>query len=276
MLRFILVLLIAVVPASVTAQERRASHCIAIADALPGANFVHRASFGAALDPFTVRLSYVSHATFLIETPEGVAAATDYTGFLGTTDLVPDVVTMNRAHDSHWTSDPDPRIPHILKGWNPEGGAAEHYLSVGDMLVRNVSTDIRSGFGTMDEPLGNSIFVFEVAGLCIGHLGHLHHALNDDQKAALGRLDVVLAPVDGGYTLPRPVLFDLLDDLRSSIIIPMHWFTGYALTEFLAEAEAKYDIIDERQTFLEVSLRDLPDRPTVMVLRPSFLRDRVD
>lgn len=276
MLRFILVLLIAVVPAAVTAQERRASHCIAIADALPGASFVHRASFGAALDPFTVRLSYVSHATFLIETPEGVTAATDYTGFLGTTDLVPDVVTMNRAHDSHWTSDPDPRIPHILQGWNPEGGAAEHYLSVGDMLVRNVSTDIRSGFGTMDEPLGNSIFVFEVAGLCIGHLGHLHHALNDDQKAALGRLDVVLAPVDGGYTLPRPVLFDLLDDLRSSIIIPMHWFTGNALTEFLAEAQGKYDIIDNRQTFVEVSLRDLPDRPTVMVLRPSYLRDRVD
>lgn len=276
MFRFILWVCLLVLPLAASAQDRRPSHCIAIADALPHATFVHRASFAAPLDEFTVRLNYVSHATFLIETPQGTTAATDYTGFLGTTDLVPDVVTMNRAHDSHWTTRPDPRIPNILKGWNPAGGAADHYLTVGDLLVRNVSTDIRSGFGTEDVPLGNSIFVFETAGLCIGHLGHLHHALNDSQKAALGRLDVVLAPVDGGYTLPRPVLFDLLDDLRSSIIIPMHWFTGYALSEFLAEAQANYDIVETGQSFVEVSLRDLPDRPTVMVLRPGFLRDRVD
>ncbi len=64
------------------------------------------------------------------------------------------------------------------------------------MLVRNVSTDIRSQFGGTEDR-GNSIFVFEVAGLCIGHLGHLHHEPNDAQYAALGRLDVVMAPVDG-------------------------------------------------------------------------------
>jgi hypothetical protein len=47
----------------------------------------------------------------------------------------------------------------------------------------------------------NSMFVFEVAGLCIAHLGHLHHELTEDHLKALGRVDVVLAPVDGSYTL---------------------------------------------------------------------------
>ena len=66
--------------------------------------------------------------------------------------------------------------------------------------MRNVSTDIRVAARRRHvEPSGNSIFVFEVAGLCIGHLGHLHHEPDAEQYAALGRLDVVMAPVDGGY-----------------------------------------------------------------------------
>ena len=43
------------------------------------------------------------------------------------------------------------------------------------MLVRNVPTDIRGWGGQAIENYGNSIFVFEAEGLCIGHLGHLHH-----------------------------------------------------------------------------------------------------
>ena len=76
----------------------------------------------------------------------------------------------------------------------------EHYLDLGEILVRNVTTDIRGGFDTRRINDGNSIFVFEVAGLCIGHLGHLHHEPTDAQYAALGRLDVVMAAVDGGLT----------------------------------------------------------------------------
>ncbi|MEY9138330.1 hypothetical protein ACVIWV_010144 [Bradyrhizobium diazoefficiens] len=30
-----------------------------------------------------------------------------------------------------------------------------------------------------------------VAGLCIGHLGHLHHKLDDSHFAQIGRLDIV-------------------------------------------------------------------------------------
>ena len=48
---------------------------------------------------------------------------------------------------------------------------------------------------------GNSIFIFEVAGLCIGHLGHLHHKLDETHFAAIGRLDIVMVPIDGTYTM---------------------------------------------------------------------------
>ena len=37
--------------------------------------------------------------------------------------------------------------------------------------------------------------------MCIGHLGHLHHTLTDQQIAQIGQLDVVMVPVDGSYTM---------------------------------------------------------------------------
>ena len=45
-----------------------------------------------------------------------------------------------------------------------------------------------------------------VVAFGLGKLGHLHHEPDDLQYAALGRLDVVMAPVDGGMTLALPVM----------------------------------------------------------------------
>src|SRR6056297_187171 len=131
MIRLLIALALAAlmaVPAA--AQDRRPSHCIALVDRAPGIQYLHRASFGQTLEEFTARINYVAHATFLIETPGGLTVATDYTGFLGPTLLVPDVVTMNRAHSSHWTPNPDPAIPHVLPGWTPTGDPANHHLDL--------------------------------------------------------------------------------------------------------------------------------------------------
>lgn len=271
MLRLFIGILL-IIAGGAQAQERRASHCIALVQDTPGMAFIQQARFGDPLEEFTVRLSYIDHAMFLLETPGGLSAVTDYTGFLGLSDFVPDVATMNNAHSSHWTMSPDPRIANVLRGWNPDGGRAEHFLDLGEMLVRNVSTDVRSAFGGSVED-GNSIFVFEVAGLCIGHLGHLHHEPTEAQYAAIGRLDVVMAPVDGGMTVDLATMTRLLKRLRSSIVIPMHWFGSGTLEVFLNGMSDQFAIVRNEHPWVEVSLRSLPDRPTVLVLPPLFLRD---
>ncbi|SPH24965.1 hypothetical protein DEA8626_03998 [Defluviimonas aquaemixtae] len=265
-----LVIVAAVAALPATAQTRRPSHCIAIADAAPGIEMVWQAKWGDPLAEETVRLSYVGHSTYFIETPGGLTVATDYTGILGPADVVPTVVTMNHAHSSHWTSLPDERIPHVLQGWDYTGEPADHYLDLGEMLVRNVPTDIRGSVGTV-EPNGNSIFVFEVAGLCIGHLGHLHHEPTEAQYAALGRLDVVMAPVDGGMTLDLPTMIKVLKRLRSSVVLPMHWFSSTGLAFFLAGMEDEFLIDVRDDTSLEIALRTLPSQPTVVVLPPRPL-----
>ncbi|MGB3554761.1 MAG: MBL fold metallo-hydrolase [Jannaschia sp.] len=260
-------------PAAALAQDRRPSHCIAIAQA-PGLEYIQKAAYGTPLaDEWTVRLSYIDHAMFMLETAGGLRAVTDYVGFIGATDL-PDLVTMNRAHISHWDPTPDPGITHVLPGWSDRvGEAVDHHVDLGEMLVRSVSTDIRSRAGNGVEENGNAIFVFEVGGLCIGHLGHLHHEPSPEQYAALGRLDVVMAPVDGGLTVDIETMIAVLTRLRSSVVIPMHWFGEGTLQRFLAGMEGTFAIERRDESFLEVSLRTLPDRPTIVVLRPSFLTD---
>ncbi len=254
------------------AQDRRPSHCIAVAEAAPGLEYLHKAALTDPVPAYSVRLHYLSHASFLLQTPGGLSAVTDYTGFVGATDLIPDVVTMNHAHSTHWTPFPDPDIPYPLQGWGPFGEGIEHYLDLGEILIRNVSTDIRSQFSGV-EPKGNSIFIFEVEGLCIGHLGHLHHVPTDEQFAAIGRLDVVMAPVVGGMTLPLGDMMAVLRRLRSSVVIPMHWFSGFALDAFLVGMSDTF-VIDRRGgSEIIVSLRDLPERPTIVVLEPRFLID---
>lgn len=256
------------------AQDRTPSHCLAIArDA--EAQFVHQASWSAPVSRETVRIHYVAHASFLIRSHGGLNMITDYTGFHGTAPFVPDVVTMNHAHDTHWTAQPDPAIPHVLPGWGPYGQGISHALDLGEVLIRNVSTDIRSGFTGVEEK-GNSIFIFEMAGLCIGHLGHLHHEPTVAQYAAIGRLDVVMAAVDGGSTVDLPTMIRILKRLRSSIVIPMHWFSDFSLGPFLAGMDDAFTIVEVGGPVLEVSRDRLPGQPTVMVLRPAWLRAEAD
>ncbi|APE44178.1 Zn-dependent hydrolase [Sulfitobacter alexandrii] len=251
------------------AQERTPSHCIALAETAPGIAHVIPASL-PDVPREEVFLHYIAHASFLIRSHGGLNMVTDYTGFTGTLPLIPDVVTMNHAHDSHWTPFPDPAIPHALQGWGDFGEGIDHEVDLGEVLIRNVSTDIRSQFADV-EPEGNSIFVFEMAGLCIGHLGHLHHEPTEAQYAALGRVDVLMAPVDGGYTLPLPVMMQVIRRLKSSIVIPMHWFSGYALDAFLTGMSDEFQVVELEGSSVSVSIDRLPSEPTIMVLRPSYL-----
>ena len=116
-----------------------------------------------------------------------------------------------------------------------------------------------------------AIFIFEAAGLCIGHLGHLHQIPRPAQYAAIGRLDVVMVPVDGGYTMTLPAMMGVVDRLRARVVIPMHWFSGASLEAFLAGMAGEFEVARSDGAEVEVSLKTLPDRPTILVLQPAFL-----
>jgi L-ascorbate metabolism protein UlaG (beta-lactamase superfamily) len=250
------------------AAEERPSHCMAIARAMPPhlGPVVIKAAFQPASEPVAseVKITYAGHSTFVIESRGGVRIATDFSGFHGASPP-PRVVTMNKAHSSHFTAFPDPGIEHVLKGWNPDGGPARHRLVVDDVYIRNVTTDIRSGESGVMEADGNSIFIFEVADLCIGHLGHLHHLLDDSDYGAIGRLDIVMVPVDGGLTLSHEGMSGIVKRLYSSMVLPMHRRMT-TIDQFLARVRGKFEVRYANSDSITVSLKTLPDQPTIMIL----------
>ncbi len=253
----------------VGAQQNRppVSQCQLIAEGLPRATFVAfkpESTVRTAAVAEDVVIRFLGHSTFEIETPSGVTIATDYNGWLRSARL-PDVVTMNKAHSSHYTLTPDPAITQVLHGWSDvPGEKAEHHVVLGDAYVRNVTTDIRS-FGGL-EPDGNSIFIIEVAGLCIGHLGHLHHELTDSHYAEIGRLDVVMVPVDGGLTMGADSMSRVITRLRSALILPMHR-RGPPVEGFMAMFGPGFDRAISDYASVTVSLRNLPKKPLILVLQ---------
>jgi len=253
-----------IVPA--LAEDAPRSECLAMADAPPRATPVSLRKAGAGTDE--VAITYGGHSTYFIDTPGGVRIATDYSGAYQTGRL-PDVVTMNRAHSTHYTLFPDPRIPHVLHGWGESGQPANIHERIGDALIRNVTTDIRRFYGDYSGVDmihdGNSIFIFEVAGLCIGHLGHLHHQLDDTHFAAIGRLDIVMVPIDGTYTMSLDGISDITRRLRASVVLPMHRFAT-PLEEFMERIGRQFEIDQRNERTLLISRETLPATPTVIIL----------
>ena len=221
--------------------------------------------FKVALNSDQVRITYVGHSTFLIESPRLVRIATDYNDYVRPS-VLPNIVTMNHAHSTHYTDNPDPSIKYVLRGWGPNPETpARHDIQVSDVRVRNVPTNIRNWSGGTERH-GNSIFIYEIANLCIAHLGHLHHTLTQQQLNEIGKVDVVMVPVDGGVTLDLDGMIEVLGALKAPLMIPMHYFSTYSLNRFLTALGQKYQVeISETPSTL-VSKTTLPTTPKVLVL----------
>jgi L-ascorbate metabolism protein UlaG (beta-lactamase superfamily) len=263
----VLALLSSLVASAAAAQNAPRSECLAMANAPPRVTPVGLRTADAKTDE--VAITYAGHSTYYIDTPGGLRIATDYSGAY-TTGRLPDVVTMNRAHGTHYTLFPDPRIPHVLHGWSDDGQPARIAERIGDVFIRNVTTDIRRYYGddSSDEMIkdGNSIFIFEVAGLCIGHLGHLHHKLDDSHFAAIGRLDILMVPIDGTYTMSLDGISDITRRLRASVVLPMHRFMT-PLDEFMRKIGQQFAIDTRTERTLTITRETLPSTPTVIILR---------
>ncbi len=214
----------------------------------------------------SVELTFLGHATFLLRTAEGVTAIMDYTDYVPA-PLTPDIVTMNIAHETHYSLSPDPGIKHVLRGWK-EGGIAEHKLAYKDLQVFNVPTNIREWGTGGTRYAGNSVFVFEAAGLCIAHLSHLHHTLTEEHLRQLGQIDVVLVPVDGLYTMPQSRAVEIVEQIRPKVVVPMHIFSPVAVEQFIAILGSRWPVKRNDSATVSFSRATLPDRQLLILPAP--------
>lgn len=212
-------------------------------------------------------ITFVGHASYQIDTPQGVRAITDYNGINGF-GRHPDIVTMNNAHDTHFTDTPEEGITYVLRGWPQEGQSeARHDVKLKDMHVWNVPTNIRSWLDDQIHINGNSIFIFEVGDLCIAHLGHLHQRLTKEHLEDLGRIDVLMAPIDGAYTMGVPLMVDVVKQIEPKVVLPMHYWGRGQLDRFMdlmSPLEPGF-VWPDKHT-VEISKEELPDKLTVIAV----------
>lgn len=72
----------------------------------------------------------------------------------------------------------------------------------------------------------NIIFLYELEGFRLCHLGDLGHSLDSEFISKLGYIDILFIPVGGHFTLDGDEAYKLCSKLKSSIVIPMHYHTS--------------------------------------------------
>ena len=195
-----------------------------------------------------MKITWYGHSCFLVETESGSAVLDPYAPGsvpgLKLPALEADLVLCSHEHSDH----------------NYRQGAALSGRET-KLRVRKLETFHDGKKGALRGP--NTIHVLEAEGLRLAHLGDLGHMLSEEQIAALGRVDILLIPVGGYFTIGPDTAAELAEKLRPSITVPMHYRgEGFG-----------YEVIGPVEDFLR--RRDKVLRLETNVLRPETLETPV-
>jgi L-ascorbate metabolism protein UlaG (beta-lactamase superfamily) len=118
----------------------------------------------------------------------------------------------------------------------------------------------------------NSVWIVEVDGLVICHLGDLGHELTADQVKAIGKVDVLMVPVGGIYTINGETAKKVVAQIKPTMyVIPMHYgVPGFddlqGPEEFLEDQKLKVvKMTDTNELVIPLGAK-APDAPTVVQL----------
>ena len=170
-----------------------------------------------------------------------------------------DVVTISHEHPGHNNRIGFRGGPKIFDG----PGEYE----VKGVFITGINTyhDARSG-ATRGR---NTVFVFEVDGVTICHLGDLGHVPSQSQVETLSSVDVLLIPVGGLHTIDASKATEVISLVEPRLVIPMHYKTPVekaklqTLSKFLKEMGLAPT---PAQSELRVTKSSLPNETQVVVL----------
>ena len=69
----------------------------------------------------------------------------------------------------------------------------------------------------------NMMTLVKADGLRVLHMGDLGHMLSPEQLAVLGRVDVLMIPVGGFYTIDARQAAELAKKIAPAVTVPMHY-----------------------------------------------------
>ncbi|BAF60870.1 predicted Zn-dependent hydrolases [Pelotomaculum thermopropionicum SI] len=165
-------------------------------------------------------IQWLGHACFLIAFSDGRVLMTDPFGpevGYPRPAYPADVVTVSHQHFDHNAVKQVPGRPRVIEG---EG---RHDLE--GITITGVPSFHDSSKGGQRGK--NTIFVIEAEGLRVCHLGDLGHVLEEEQVEQIGRVDVLMIPVGGFYTIGAGEAVRVVEQLKPKYVLPMHYKTSY-------------------------------------------------
>jgi L-ascorbate metabolism protein UlaG (beta-lactamase superfamily) len=218
------------------------------------------------------KLTWYGQSCFLLETASGTRILMDPfakgIGYEVPQGFKADIVTISHEHYDHNNVAFVNGKPRVIRGLTAD---KKGWTRV-DEKLKDVS--IRSVGVYHDDQRGaarglNTVFIFEVGGVRIAHLGDLGHVLNDDQLAAIGAVDVLLVPVGGKFTIDALKATRVIEQLRPRImVIPMHYRTDASTIRELEPlglfTEGKSNV--RKETTNTIALSPMKPRPAAEIV----------
>lgn len=124
-----------------------------------------------------------------------------------------DVVTISHAHADHNYLEAVKNYKKVLQG------PGEYEIAGVSFFGIPTYHDSENG----KHRGNNTIFVIEMDGVRIAHLGDLGHKLSEKVSEEMGEIDVLLVPVGGTYTLDAKTAAEVTTMLEPKVVIPMHF-----------------------------------------------------
>ncbi len=216
-------------------------------------------------------LQWYGHSSFLIHSGSQTKVVAD-PNFNVTPGIQADAVTVSNDHFTHNNTGAVTGNPIILRGitfrqtWNPIR------TSVKDITIVNIPSQRGASWGGV----ANSIFIYEMGSLCLAHMGNIGHLLTAEQEKVMQRVDVMMIPIDAMTNLGFEDIMKVIEQVKPSVVIPMHYDVSRQGELFAAFAKERYPVkkISDSQLILSRSM--LPKSTEIFVLthpRPSLFGD---
>ena len=214
-----------------------------------------------------MKIKWYGHAAFKITTDGGVRVIIDpyqsgaFGGALsyGKITEETDIVLTSHDHDDHnYTKD----IKGTFKHFNKEGVYKEKGLTIEAFPCYHDPSEGK-------ERGNNLVFMIEADGLRLAHMGDLGHTLAQETVKKMGRVDIVLLPVGGFYTIGPDEAGMVMNDIKPKFTIPMHYKTPkceFPIAGIEAFTAGKKGIKMVNAYEIEVNKDSLPKEPEIIVM----------
>ena len=217
-----------------------------------------------------MKIKWLGHSSFMVTSDTGIRIITDpyELDFVaaggpsyGKIKETADIVTVSHNHTDHNNVAAVRGNPEVVKGT----------ARVKGIEFKGIPTyhDDAGGKKRGD----NTILCFEVDGIGVCHLGDLGHRLSDRQVAELGRIDILLIPVGGFYTIDARVATEVCSRLKPKVIMPMHYKTdkcGFPIAGMDEFLRGKEGVSRLDASEVEFKPGELPASTQIIVLKSAL------